>query len=51
MLSGIEVLIQKIIKRQKNTNKKINFMAYHFSQDIMCLPIGSFTNDNEDTQL
>lgn len=46
---SIKDLFEDIIKRQKQTDRKINFLAYHFAQDLGHLPPGFFTNDDEDT--
>lgn len=45
-----EDLIKDIIKRQEQTNEKINFLVSHFTQDLRHLPPRMFSDDNEDTR-
>lgn len=48
--SSIEYLLKDIIKRLKETNYKINFLAFHFAQDLRHLPLGINNNNDEDTE-
>lgn len=45
---SIEDLVKDIIKRLKHANKKINFLAFHFAQDLRHLPQRMFSDDDED---
>lgn len=47
---SVEALLKDIIKILKSTNENINFLAFHIAQDLIHLPPGIFTNDDEDNE-
>lgn len=47
---SIEDLTKEVIKRLKRKNEKINFLAFHFAQDLRQLPPGMFTDDHGDNE-
>lgn len=49
-IPSAEDLLKKIIKRLNMTNEKINFLSFHFVQDLRELPSGMFTNIDEDNK-
>lgn len=49
-IPSVKDLIKNILKRLKRTDKKINFLAHHFIQDLRHIPLRLFTDDNEDTE-
>lgn len=48
--SSVEALLKDIIKRQKKTYNKINFLAHHFAQGLEYLPSRLFIDDDENTE-
>lgn len=43
-------LLKSIIKRLKQTNENINFLVFHFAQELRHLAPGMFIDYDEDTE-